>query len=610
MNPGTGVEAGSQLPRLCGLLVAVLACWQAQPVIDFDFVEFDDGINVVFNPHLGPLSRETIAWAFTDMDQMRRYVPLGWLGFAAVYGVSGLSPAGYHAAGAMLHVVNSVLVYAILLWLLRRFAGGTHEAGRAAWATFGALAWSFHPLRAETLGWASGLFYGLSAALALAGVLAYLQAWTTERHRGPWVAVSAVLVCASTFTYPMSLGVAAALVVLDFGLAPEAGWAARWRLLVEKAWFVVPTGVVLALTMVASFNAPAYWLRPPEWSEFGPGSRLLQAAAAWGYYLWRPWWPVDLTPVADRLYDLQSVRALAGISLAAVVALSAGLVAGGRRWRGPAVLWFAHAALLAPMLGFFERPYFPADRYHLLPGVVLAAGLALAAARAGPRIRIPVALAAAGAVTALAAGQRAQLRIWADTDSLMTRIVARAGHTAVRRNYQERWVAFHQLRGRPVEAQAAARRAGLDPGAIPAAVPGEVPGIPGLHLTLARGFERQGRRHEAIAHLEAALALAPDWRTAAYNLAVVQALDGAWIDALRQARRAFGAGRGDPIPPAARQRLLLLIAEGCFAAERPRLAVRLVELARGEGEKGAGATAELERDLQSAEARYRAAPRR
>jgi hypothetical protein len=610
VNAGAGVEGGSRLPRLCGLLVAVLVAWLARPVIEFDFVEFDDGINLVFNRHLGPLSRETIAWAFTDMDQMRRYVPLGWLGCAAVYGVAGLSPAGYHAAGALLQVVNSVLVYAILLALLRRFARETPESWRAAWALLGALGWALHPLRAETLGWASGLFYGLAAALALGGVLAYLRAWQPGAHRGPWVAVSAALVCASTLTYPMSLGVAAALVLLDFALAPVAGWPERRRLLLEKAWFVVPTGVVIALTLVASYTAPAYWVRPPAWEDFGPGARLLQAAAAWGYYLWRPWWPFQLTPVVDWLYDPPAVRAIAWLSLIAGAGISAALVVGGRRWRGPAVAWFAHAVLLAPLLGFFERPYFPADRYHLLAGVVLAAGLTVAAARAGARIRIPVALAAGAAVTALAVAQQAQLLIWADTDTLFARIVAQARHPTVKRNYQERWVGFHQLRGRPEAARTAARRAGLDPESLPPVSPGVVPGIAGSHLTLAREFTRRGRLREAHEHLEAALVLAPDWRTAAYHLALLRALDGAWLEGWQLTRRTLAAGRGEPVTLAGRQRLLLLVAEGAFAAGQARSAAALVTLARRESGDGSGATAELERDLQAAAARYEAGGRR
>jgi hypothetical protein len=79
-------------------LVAVVACWQAVGTPGPACAEFDDSINLFVNPHLGPPSRATRSWMFGDMDNMRRYVPPGWLGFSCVYGFSGLSPVGYHGA--------------------------------------------------------------------------------------------------------------------------------------------------------------------------------------------------------------------------------------------------------------------------------------------------------------------------------------------------------------------------------------------------------------------------------------------------------------------------------------------------------------------------------
>lgn len=131
-----------------------------------------------------------------------------------------------------------------------------------------------------------------------------------------------------------------------------------------------------------------------------------------------------------------------------------------------------------------------------------------------------------------------------------------------------------------------------------------MPGIAGLHFTLAREFTRRSRLREANEHLTAALALAPDWRIAAYHLALLRALDGGWLEAWRLTRRVLANGRGEPVPLAGRQRLLLLVAEGAFAAGRTRSAVALVDLARSESGEGTGATAELERDLRAAAIRY------
>ncbi|MBM3855585.1 MAG: hypothetical protein FJ399_20930, partial [Verrucomicrobia bacterium] len=359
MSPPIGDPADlTRLVRWCALLVAVVACWQVRSVGEFAFVEFDDSINIVFNPHLGPVSRETVAWMFGDMEHMRRYVPLGWLGFALVYGFSGLSPAGYHLANGALHVANSVLVFALLWVLVRRFAAAADERQQAGAALLGALWWSLHPMRAETVGWASGLLYGIAGCGALGSVLCYLRAWEKGRRRGGWVAAAALLYAASMLAYPMSLGLVGVFVLIDLA-NKTSGEPGVWRRLVlEKAVLAVPFVAILGLTAAASYTAPEYWPRPVSLAEFGLGDRLQQAGLVWAYYGWKPWWPANLTPVPTWLVGFRGGGALTVGAGVLVVAGSGLLLLGWRRWRGVAVLWFAHAALLAPLLGFTEYPHF------------------------------------------------------------------------------------------------------------------------------------------------------------------------------------------------------------------------------------------------------------
>ena len=135
--------------------------------------------------------------------------------------------------------------------------------------------------------------------------------------------------------------------------------------------------------------------------------------------------------------------------------------------------------------------------------------------------------------------------------------------------------------------------------------PGDVPLAAALHLKLALDFRRGERRVEAHEHFRAALQLAPDWSEAAYNWALLHVSDGTGFEALRWYRRAVAAGRGDPVPVKARQRLLSLIAEVFFATDRAVLATRTIELALREG-GSAGVDPELEERLQAQLARYRA----
>src|SRR5579872_1267059 len=106
------------LAVLTGLLVMVATLWVSAKALGFGLAAFDDDINITFNPHLGPPTREMLRWLSTDIDYVRRYIPLGWLAFSVIYAFSGLSALGYHLAAVGFHVANAGLVYALLLLLV------------------------------------------------------------------------------------------------------------------------------------------------------------------------------------------------------------------------------------------------------------------------------------------------------------------------------------------------------------------------------------------------------------------------------------------------------------------------------------------------------------
>jgi hypothetical protein len=316
---------------------------------------------------------------------------------------------------------------------------------------------------------------------------------------------------------------------------------------------------------------------------------------------------MGLTPVPTWLVDFEGGGAATVAGVAVVVAGSLVLIAGGRRWRGAALLWAAHVGLLIPMLGLSERPHFAADRYHYLAGVVMALTLALLLARTAVKFRMAVALVAGTGLMALGVAQRGQLSIWANTDTLMQRIVDCADHPGVRRTYQERWVRDHLHRGELAQAAELAARIGIPLPSLAEPVAGGLPLLATLHLRLALDFRRAGRRIEAHEHFRETLQLAPDWSEAAYHWAWLHASDRAPLEGLRWYRQAVRPGRGNPVPLGARQQLLSVIAEGFFSTQRALLATRTIELALREG-GGAGADPDLEKQLRTQLARFAAPP--
>lgn len=509
------VDFRLRLPWLLGGLLLLGCGWIYRDVFAFRFVDFDDDYNIVFNPHLGPWSWARVEWAFTDWAYMRRCVPLGWLGFSAVFGLSGLNPAGYHAAALVLHGVNTLLVAAVLGRFVARELGADASPWRAVAVFLAAAFWSWHPLRVESVAWASGLLYELAALWMLLALWCQLA-----EHRVAAVACHAL----ALLTYPIALGLAPLFVLLD---ASRDGWR---RAVGRNLGHLAVALTALAVAVYCRVEVTSEWRGVPALGEHPLGSRVLQALYVWGHYLGRPWWPTDFTPVDPVLVDLTRppARVFAGAGL--VLALAAWLLV-SRRARGG---WFfcAHLAVLIPVLGLFEKPHFPSDRYAVLPQLVQAAALVVLLART-PSHRLALGVAGAAVLATCAGLSHAQAEIWRDAGALWRHLAARlspdtspaliwvrpalslyrAGDTAGGLAHLDTG-----LRARPDDATLRATRAGLvradaEARASAAALGLARPPPPAavLHFTLAVQLARAGETEAAAQHLAEVTRLAPEY---------------------------------------------------------------------------------------------------
>ena len=375
------------------------------PAISYDFLPLDDDLNILCNPHHGPLSWGRITWAFGDTAYVRRYLPLGWLAFSGVSSISQLAPWGYHAANIFLHAANAML----LACLLRRLLASWQPAEAAAnptWldsaALLGAAWWALHPLRVEHVAWCSALPSNLALTFLLGALIAHASA-----SRTGWVA-SIVLFGGALLSYPVTLGAVIFFPALDWARGEKRVWR-------RAIPFVALTLLCGFVNLQARVDASGAQAAAPTLAEFPPGLRLAQAVCVWAHYLWIPWFPFHLSPVyRDYLhltYGNLQVLGSAALLLAAVV------LAG----RSPARWWLlvCYGVVVFPFTGFTESPHFPHDRYAALPGLIMAAGLGWLLVR----WRSPAAFTAAGVVVlSLAALSCRQLLPWRNPVTLAQEI--------------------------------------------------------------------------------------------------------------------------------------------------------------------------------------------
>src|SRR6185295_10370869 len=129
---------------LCTLIVAATLATYAQ-VGGLGFLGLDDPAFVSDNPHvLQGLTSGGVLWAVTS-GATGNWQPLTWISHMLDVEIHGRSPGGHHLTSLLLHVLNALLVFA----LLRQLTGADLRAGLVAGL------FALHPLRVESVAWIS-----------------------------------------------------------------------------------------------------------------------------------------------------------------------------------------------------------------------------------------------------------------------------------------------------------------------------------------------------------------------------------------------------------------------------------------------------------------------
>jgi hypothetical protein len=578
---------------LCGTLLLLCALALNLRVLDFGFLYLrDDDVNITLNPHMGGLDWDRLRWMFTDGSYVRRYIPLGWLNFSATYEFAGLDPRPYHAVALALYLVNTALVFILVVHALRLFAQGGEGEALAPWGV-GAAAlasgwWALHPFRVETTAWVSGNLYGQSMALLFVSLIAYLRTYSSAGgRRAGWLCLAAGAYAASLLTYPVALGVPVLLIGLDW-LRSRGGRAPAFRrLLVEKAAFLVPLAAVLAVTVAARFGNTDVFGAVPGMRELPLANRVAQSAYVAAYYIWKPWWPTHLSPLYDTLVDFSPAGGVFLLSMAAVAAASVAALVSFRRRPAVAVVWFGYLAAAAPFFGLTEKPHMASDRYGYFLGVMTAAVLAAALMRVStPRSRAAVAAASLAVIGVLGALSRRQLDVWSGDQVQHAYVAARLTNPELLDDFNSRLQILEFLRGNERAAEdAVAARLRKNPegqgfrkaAAIIAdkkrisAFYGRVSFLAILQDQMGLRFARAGEFREANDHFEDALRMDDRVYQAAYDRALVLLNLGRGRDALGS--YLLSARWASPPLPRAQVKAFLERLEGVAGAEgKPALA--------------------------------------
>lgn len=369
------------------------------------FVNWDDRIGLLDNTAWRGLGLGRLRWMLTTFD-LGPYQPLTWLTLGLDYTVWGVSAFGIHLTSLLLHCGCALAVYFISLRLMK------NKLGAAAAALF----FSLHPLRVESVAWASQRRDPLAGLFFLWTLLCWLDG---RRRRALLCALLSL--CAGK---PAGLALPAVLLLLDvYPLkrlpANPRLWSkpAARAIFIEKLPFAGLSLCFLALNVFAQVNMGAL----PTLAQVGWAPRLANSLYSLVFYLGKTLWPAGLSP-------LYSGWSAAGASLwigaAAAAALAAAAMLSPRLRPILAAACAFYAMTLLPYLGLLKAgKQIAADRFTYIAclpwALLVAAGLTTAA-----RGRLRPAAAAGTLLVALGAASWRQTRLWHDSVALWRRALS------------------------------------------------------------------------------------------------------------------------------------------------------------------------------------------
>lgn len=211
---------------ILGILILTFIAFA--PSLQNDFVNWDDGANIYENPYVGAFNFENIKAIFTT-DIIGGYNPLTTFSFLIEKAIFDLDPFWVHLNNILLHLICVFLVFKII-----RLLGFSIQA--AAIAT---LLFAIHPMKVESVTWATERKDVLFGAFYLAGIYYYLKYQLVAKHKKYLIYITIFFIL-SLFSKIQAVAFPLSLLCIDYFIKRPL----KAKLIFEKAhYFLLSAGV-------------------------------------------------------------------------------------------------------------------------------------------------------------------------------------------------------------------------------------------------------------------------------------------------------------------------------------------------------------------------------
>jgi len=554
-------------PRLISLLLALVTLTAYSPVIHHPFALLDDDVYVTENFIVKKgITAEGATWAFTAF-YASNWHPITWLSHMLDCEVFGLDAGEHHVSSVLLHAINTVCLFALLLRL----------TGRLWPSTLVAALFSLHPLVIESAAWISERKNVLCASFGLLTLLVYTR-YVQKRskcqgersgaklhHWYPDYYLALVFFALCLMAKPMLVTLPFLMLVLDYWPLqrlshPSFRISQLIQLVLEKWAFFLLVVPSCALALLAQHSGGMIAQLQP----LPIGIRLCNVARAYVLYLWKSIWPANLT----ILYPFPSQHELlsAVLPASAILIIVTWLVWRARR-RYPYLLagWLWFLGTLVPAVGFVQVGAQAMNEHHAyfpLIGILIGVILGIRDLLEHFHIRAAyVAMATASLLGTCLALSEHQLSYWRDNETLFNHAIAITKDNGPAHNHLGVALA---MKGRHDQAQAQFREViRLNPLWADA------------HNNLGKILLKIGKPEEALVEFTKAAQLKPHEPITRENLGETLEALGRFDEALSQLKEGERLDPADPWPHFYTGRVLLHQGRDAEALIQFREALRL-----------------------------------
>ena len=474
------------------VLLTLVAYWS---VLHNGFINVDDDQYVTNNFNvMSGISADGIAWAFTTFHA-GNWHPLTWISIMLDCQLFGQNPTGHHLMGLLIHIANTLLLFALLSWM----------TGRAWRSAFVAALFAVHPLHVESVAWAAERKDVLSTMLWLLTTLAYV--WYTRQPQVKRYLLVAGLFALGLLAKPMLVTLPLALLIVDYwplgrlqviGYRLQAGRDTGQSSICNLRSAIlekIPLFALAAASCAVTFAAQRSGGAVVPLDDVTLSLRLGNALISYVSYLGKMFWPRGLAIMYPSHHDVSAASALGAAVVVAAITIAVVRLRAARPYLMAGWLWYI--VTLIPVIGIVQvGNQAMADRYTYIPLIGVFVALAWGIAELGPLVssdmwRRAAAVAAGVVILALSFGTRAQVGYWRNSITL-----SRHALTCTSGNYI-------------------------------------------AHGWLAAALATEGKIDAAIAECRRAVSIAPQYARPHEKLGRMLASDGQIREAMRECRKAL-----------------------------------------------------------------------